>query len=64
MSMLRPNFCNIFFSLQMWLLHTTPWHNKVTERGGGICRLDVFACQEKASTDSIDSHLKPQVFGE
>ena len=55
MSMLRQNFCNIFFSIQMRPLHTTPWHNKVTGRGGGICRLHLFVCQEQASTDSIDS---------
>ena len=61
MSYAEQHFCNIFFSLQMRPLHPTPWHNKVTGRGWYV---QAGSFQEQASTDSTDSHLKPQVFRE
>ena len=45
-SMPRPNFCKIFFSLQIQPLHPTPWHNRVTRRGGGMCRLNLFRSKQ------------------
>lgn len=54
----RPNFCKIFFSLQIQPLHSTPWHNRVTRRGGGMCRLNLFRSKQALTQKTLISNLK------